>query len=76
MRDVGLYALIAERLGNYPGAHPGENWKLETDLTKCTAREKQAIHDLGYTVEDFMAVGLNRGETSHILFGYRFPGRR
>lgn len=47
MRDVGLYALIAERLRNYPGPHLGEDWKLEKDLTKCAAKEERAIHALG-----------------------------
>ena len=67
---------LKKRLENYPGAHPGEKWKTETDLTKCTDKEKAEIKKLGITVEDLIAVGLNRGEVSHMLFGYRYTGRR
>ena len=61
---------LKERLKTYPGAHPGETWKLETDLSKCTKREKEAIKALGLTLEDFK--GFNRGEVAHMLFGYRY----
>lgn len=63
---------LLERLRTYPGAHPGEEWKLETDLTKCTKREKEQMTRLGVTIEQFMERGLTRGEVSHILFGWRF----
>lgn len=61
---------LKKRLSNYPGAHPGEEWKLETDLNKCTDKEKEAIKALGLTLDDFK--GFNRGEVAHMLFGYRF----
>ena len=61
---------LKKRLSNYPGAHPGEKWKLETDLNKCTDKEKEAIKALGLTINDFK--GFNRGEVSHMLFGYRY----
>ena len=61
---------LKSRLANYPGAHPGEKWKLETDLTKCSDKEKGAIKALGLTLDDFK--GFNRGEVSHMLFGYRY----
>lgn len=61
---------LRKRLANYPGAHPGESWKLETDLSKCTNREKEAIRALGLTIDDFR--GFNRGEVAHMLFGWRF----
>ena len=67
---------LKERLENYPGAHLNEKWKLETDLRKCTDREKAEIKKLGLTLEDLMAAGLNRGEVAHILFGYKYAGRR
>ena len=34
---------LKERLRDYPGAHEGESWKLEKDLTKCTDKEKQMM---------------------------------
>ena len=61
---------LKSRLANYPGAHPWGGWKLETDLTKCTDKEKYAIKALGLTLDDFK--GFNRGEVSHMLFGYRY----
>ena len=61
---------LKKRLTNYPGAHAGEGWKLETDLTKCTPREKEAISKLGLSLDDLK--GFNRGEVSHMLFGWRY----
>lgn len=63
---------LMKRLANYPGPHDGERWKLETDLTKCTPREKKEMENLGVTPEMLMAAGLNRGEVHHILFGYKY----
>ena len=63
---------LKKRLANYPGPHDGEEWKLETDLTKCTPREKKEMGKLGVTVEMLMYAGLNRGEVHHILFGYKY----
>ena len=60
---------LKERLRGYPGAHEGEEWKLEKDLTKCTDKEKRMMAHLGVTPEDLMRAGLNRGEVHHILFG-------
>ena len=60
---------LKERLRDYPGAHEGETWKLEKDLTKCTDKEKQMMAFLGVTPEELMEAGLNRGEVHHILFG-------
>lgn len=60
---------LKERLRGYPGAHEGEEWKLEKDLTKCTDKEKQMMAFLGVTPEELMEAGLNRGEVHHILFG-------
>lgn len=62
---------LLKRLETYPGAHENELWKLETDLNKCTDREKNEMQKLGYTVDDFANEGLNRGQVAHILFGYR-----
>ena len=62
---------LKERLKTYPGAHSGENWKLETDLTKCTEREKEELGRYGLVVEDLAALGFNRGEVAHMLFGYK-----
>lgn len=67
---------LLERLSNYGGAHENETWKFETDLNKCTKREKEEMAKLGVTVDDFMQEGLNRGEVAHILFGYRHTPRR
>ena len=61
---------LKSRLETYPGPHPEENWKKETDLTKCTAREKQEI--LRVALDVMMGLGLTRGEVHHMLFGYRF----
>lgn len=66
---------LLKRLKTYPGAHENEKWKLETDLSKCTKREKEEISRLGYTIDDFTKEGLNRGEVAHILFGYRHTRR-
>lgn len=55
---------LRERLVNYPGPHPNEKWKLETDLTKCTVREMRELQRLGVTVGQLMAAGFNRGEGS------------
>lgn len=63
---------LKERLVNYPGAHKGEAWKLETDLTKCTLNEMKKMQELGVTPGQLMAAGLNRGEVAHILYGFRF----
>ena len=63
---------LKSRLSNYPGAHPGEEWKLDTDLNNCTDREKAEIARLGFTVEDLVKEGFNRGEVQHMLFGYRY----
>lgn len=63
---------MAERLRSYPGAHPNEVWKLETDLMKCTDREKSQMALNGLTPEDLMLLGLNRGQVAHILFGYKY----
>lgn len=63
--------MLKLRLRNYPGAHEGEKWKLEKDLKKCTAREKEKMKTLGVTPEQLMAEGLNRGQVAHILYGYR-----
>ena len=60
---------LKERLWDYPGAHEGESWKLEKDLTKCTDKEKQMMAHLGVSPEELMEAGLNRGEVHHILFG-------
>ena len=60
---------LKERLRDYPGAHEGELWKLEKDLTKCTDKEKQMMAYLGVSPEELMEAGLNRGEVHHILFG-------
>lgn len=62
--------MLMRRLENYPGAHTGESWKLETDLNKCTNTEKQKMHQMGLSVELLEALGLNRGEVAHILYGY------
>lgn len=62
--------VLRERLKNYPGAHEGETWKLETDLTRCTPREKAMMKKNGVTVEELMAAGFNRGEAAHMFFGY------
>lgn len=58
------------RLANYPGPHRGEEWKLETDLSKCSPKEKDAIARLGLTLEDL--AGFNRGEVAHMLWGYKW----
>lgn len=60
---------ILERLHNYPGAHPGEDWKNDTDLNHCTDREKEQMRREGLTMKDLK--GLNRGQVHHILFGWR-----
>jgi len=62
---------ILNRLENYPGAHPWEKWKLETDLNKCTDREKEEMEKEGLTIEELTALGLNRGQVHHILFGWK-----
>ena len=64
---------LKERLRDYPGAHEGESWKLEKDLTKCTDKEKQMMAYLGVSPEELMEAGLNRGEVHHILFGCILP---
>ena len=61
---------LLKRLDTYPGAHENEIWKSETDLSRCTKREKQEMQRLGFTVEDFQQKGLNRGQVAHVLFGY------
>lgn len=67
---------IRERLQTYPGAHPGEKWKLEKDLNKCTAKEKEKIKKYGSSIEELMKLGLNRGEVSHVLTGYLHTNAR
>ena len=67
---------LKKRLESYPGPHENEQWKKETDLNRCTRRERREMKRYGLTVGDFMKAGLNRGEVSHILFGYRFSPRR
>ena len=44
-----LEALKA-RLDTYPGAHPGEDWKKDTDLDHCTERERAEMARLGVAV--------------------------
>lgn len=63
---------LKERLKTYPGPHPGEKWKLETDLTRCTPREKLKMREMGTDPQKLMAAGLNRGEVAHILFGWQY----
>jgi len=69
-------AIPRSRLSTYPSAHPNENWKRETDLTKCTPKEKEALQRYGLTVEDMMDAGFNRGELAHVLFGYKHTGEK
>ena len=64
--------MLKSRLQNYPGAHPNEKWKLETDLTKCTAKEKSMMKTYDLKPEDLMAVGFNRGEVAHMFWGYKY----
>lgn len=71
-----LQVLVAQRLETYPGPHQNETWKLETDLTKCTAREKQEMARLGVSPGDLMELGLNRGQVAHILWGYKHSPRK
>lgn len=68
----GTLDTLLRRLATYPGAHKNEKWKLETDLSKCTDREKAALEHYGVTVRELMELGMNRGQVSHMLFGYRF----
>lgn len=65
--------MLRSRLQNYPGPHLNEQWKMETDLTKCTPREKQMMATYELTPEDLMAEGFNRGEIAHIFWGYKYP---
>lgn len=60
-----------KRLDTYPGPHPNEKWKLETDLTKCTDKEKDEMRKYNLSPADFMDAGLNRGQVHHILYGYK-----
>ena len=64
--------MLKQRLRTYPGAHENEEWKLEKDLEKCSAKEKEQMHRLGITPAQLMAEGLDRGQVAHILFGYRY----
>ena len=61
---------LKKRLANYPGPHPNEAWKRDTDLTHCTPKEMDEMKRLGITVEQMMEAGFNRGEVHHMLFGY------
>ncbi|MBR6875504.1 MAG: hypothetical protein IKN00_04355 [Bacteroidales bacterium] len=70
-----LKALKA-RLNTYPGAHTGEDWKKDTDLTHCTERERAEMARCGVTVEELEREGFDRGQVAHMLFGYRHTGRR
>lgn len=63
---------LKKRLANYPGAHDGEEWKLDKNLNHCTKKEKEAIAAIGATIEELELVGLTRGEVHHILFGYKY----
>lgn len=67
-----ILAKLLPRLSTYPGAHPNEKWKCETDLHKCTDKEKAKIKEQGISVEVLMEAGLNRGEVAHILGGYKY----
>lgn len=66
---------IEERLKSYPGPHEHENWKLESDLNKCTPREKSEMAINGLSPEYLMSLGMNRGQVAHILFGYKHTRR-
>lgn len=70
------FQTILNRLNNYSGAHPNETWKLDTDLSHCTKREKEEISKQGMTIEMLEDAGLDRGQVAHILFGYRHTGKR
>ena len=48
---------MAERLRSYPGSQPNEVWKLETDLMKCTDREKSQMALNGLTPEEHRQAG-------------------
>ena len=61
---------LQKRLDTYPGPHPNEKWKEETDLTKCTPREKEKIEEMGLTLDDLQGL-FNRGQVAHMLFGWR-----
>ena len=67
----GRASNIFNRLFTYRGPHSGEEWKLERNLAKCTSREKEEMKKLGLSVEQLMALGLNRGQVHHILFGWK-----
>ena len=71
-----IFRTILKRLDSYPGAHENEAWKLDKDLSHCTKREKEKIAELGLTIQGLMDAGLDRGQVSHILFGYRHTGKR
>lgn len=66
---------VKDRLRNYPGAHPGEEWKNNKNLGDCTAREKAQMHREGTSVEELTRYGLNRGEVHHVLYGWRFSAQ-
>lgn len=70
-----MLSQLKKRLKNYPGAHAGETWKMDTDLTHCTEREKMEMKRQGVTLEQLQTEGFNRGEVSHMLFGYRHTKR-
>ena len=67
---------LTKRLATYPGAHPNETWKMDKDLTHCTAREKEELRKLGITISMCEAFELDRGQVAHILVGYRYAGKR
>ena len=67
----GLRILLA-RLDTYPGAHPNEKWKREKNLNMCTQREKDEMKKYGVDEGDLMALDFDRGQVSHVLFGYKF----
>ena len=76
MKTCLTYSNVQALLANYPGAHPNEKWKLETDLTKCTPRETREMQRLGTSPEQLMEIGLNRGQVAHILWGYKHSPRK
>lgn len=68
--DNEQLSTLLQRLNSYPGARPNEKWKLETDLQKCSSKEKAKMQELGISIDDLTDAELNRGEVHHILFGY------
>lgn len=66
---------VRERLSTYAGPHPNEKWKMDTDLSNCTDKEKNMMSALGLSVSLLQAAGLNRGDVAHVLYGYRYAVR-